>query len=120
MSEMKTHWKKLVNTQWLGSWDFEEGKDIIATIKLVKTEEVAKPTGEKEICPVLYFEQELKPMVLNRTNAKVIEQQAQSPYIEDWTGLKIQIGVSEVSAFGQTVPALRVRKIKTDRADILK
>ena len=48
-------------------------------------------------------------MICNATNAKTITKVAGSPYIEDWKGVKIALYSEEVSAFGETVDALRVR-----------
>ena len=33
MAEHKTHWKKMTNTNYFGSWDLEAGKDMIVLIK---------------------------------------------------------------------------------------
>ena len=54
--------------------------------------------------------------ICNATNAKTITKVIGSLYIEDWQGSKIQLYSAEVSAFGETVDALRVRPFppKTD------
>lgn len=49
-------------------------------------------------------------MILNSTNCKQITKLAGTPYIEKWSGTKIQVGVEKVKAFGDVVEALRVRK----------
>ena len=36
----KTHWKKVFNSEYLGSCDLEDGKDIKATIKTVVVKKV--------------------------------------------------------------------------------
>ena len=48
-------------------------------------------------------------MILNSTNAKMIQKLLKTPYIEEWAGHSIQIGVEMVKAFGEIVDALRVR-----------
>ena len=49
-------------------------------------------------------------MLLNSTNAKKIKILARTPYIEEWTGQRIQIYVQEgVKAFGELHDALRIR-----------
>lgn len=106
----KTHWKKLVNPNYLGAYSIEDGKDLILTIKNVRQEEVIGPDGKKEECIVCYFHEPVKPMIINSTNAKTIQKLLGSPYIEDWLGHKIQIGIEKVKAFGDIVDALRVRK----------
>ena len=105
-----THWKKLTNPDYLGAYALEPGKDLIATIKAVKSEMVVGADGKKEECTVMYFaEKDIKPMILNVTNAKQIQKLLKTPYVEQWADRKIQIGVEKVKAFGELVEALRVR-----------
>jgi len=108
----KTHWKKEFNYDYMGSYSLPDGKDVILTIKETKKEKVTGPAGKKEDCFICYFVESDKPMILNRTNCKTIEKIYKSPFIEDWPGLRIQLGVDTVSAFGESVEALRIRNIK--------
>lgn len=105
-----THWKKLTNPLYLGSYSIEDGKDLILTISDVREEQVVGADGKKEDCTVCYFSDADKPMILNSTNAKMISKVLGTPYIEEWRGHKIQIGIERVKAFGDVVDALRVRK----------
>jgi hypothetical protein len=66
--------------------------------------------GKKEDCVVCHWVENAKPMILNATNMKMITKILGTPYIENWTGRKIQIGIERVKAFGDIVDALRVRK----------
>ena len=108
----KTHWKKEFNYDYMGSYSLPDGKDIILTIKETKKEKVTGPGGKKEDCFVCYFVESDKPMILNRTNCKTIEKVFKAPFIEDWPGLRIQLGIDTVSAFGESVEALRIRNVK--------
>lgn len=111
----KTHWKKLQNPDYLGAYALEPGKDLIATIQSVGEESVMGTDGKKEDCTVVHFvERDVKPMILNVTNAKTISKIYKTPYIEDWHGCKIQIFVAQVKAFGDVVDALRIRPYKPD------
>ena len=115
MKEEKTHWKKEFNYDYLGSYSLENGKDVLLTIDKVKKEKVTGSNGKKEDCLVCSFVEKfdwVKPMILNRTNCKTIESLYNTPYIEEWGGKVIQIGVSRVSAFGDEVDALRIRNKK--------
>ena len=109
---MKTHWKKQFNYEYMGSYSLPDGKDVVLTIKETRKEKVTGTAGKKEDCFVCYFEESDKPMILNRTNCKTIERIYKSPFIEDWAGLRVQIGIDTVSAFGESVEALRVRNVK--------
>ena len=105
-----THWKKLTNPDYLGAYSIENGVDLVLTIASVKNEIITGSDGKKEECMVMYFKEPSKPMVLNATNAKMIQKLLKTPYIEEWVGHKIQIGTEKVKAFGDVVDALRVRK----------
>lgn len=108
MSE-KTHWKKLNNPDYLGAYAFQPGEEKTVTIKDVKRELVYNPSGSgKEECTVAYFQEDVKPLILNVTNCKTISKVWGSPYIEDWPGRKIILKVKKVSAFGEMTDAVRV------------
>lgn len=105
----KTHWKKLTNPNYLGAYAFQPGEEKIVTIKEVKREIVQNQNGKEE-CTIAYFEEDVKPLILNKTNADAIAKVWGSPYIEDWLGKKIILRVKKVSAFGEIVDAVRVAK----------
>jgi hypothetical protein len=108
---MKTHFKKLANPEYLGSYDFEQGEERTLTIVSVTSKEVTGAGNKKNMRPVLNFDKG-KPMVCNSTNAKTISKLCKSPYVEDWVGLAITIYVlPNVDAFGEKVDALRVRPV---------
>ncbi len=108
----QTHWKKLTNPNYLGAYSLEDGKDIVLTIKMVRQEPVVGADGKKEDCIVCHWQENEKPMILNVTNCKAISKVAGTPYIEQWAGHRVQIGIETVSAFGATTDALRIRKTK--------
>lgn len=103
----KTHWKKLTNPNYLGSWDFQPGEERTVTIKEVKQEIVQNQNGKEE-CTVAYFVEDIKPLILNKTNGGMIAKVWGTPYIEDWSGKKITLKVKKISAFGEMVDAVRV------------
>lgn len=105
----KTHYKKLLNPDYLGAYALEDGRDIILTIRAVKQDTVTGTDGKKEVCSVCHFMENVKPMILNATNSKTIAKLFGSPYVEDWIGKPIQIGTERVKAFGDIWDALRVR-----------
>ena len=107
MSE--THWKKLTNPNYLGAYAFNPGEEKVVTIEKVCMEQITGSEGRKEDCIVAHLVGE-KPLILNKTNCKTISKLLKTPYIEEWAGHRIQIGAEMVSAFGERVEALRVRK----------
>ena len=108
MEEKKTHWKKLTNPKYVGAHDILPAKEIEVTISDVKQEVVKNKEGEEE-CVVCYFVGAKKPMILNKTNMKIIQNKFNTPFIEEWVGKKITIYVAKVKAFGDVVDALRVK-----------
>jgi len=109
--EQKTHWKKLVNTEYIGAYTLmETGKavDMTVTIKSVGRAMVKGDGGKSEECTVAQLVGH-KPFIINRTNAKTITKIYGSPFIEDWAGKKITLFVAQVKVAGDTVEALRIR-----------
>ena len=104
-----THWKKLTNAHYIGAHDLQPGQEIRLTINKVQQEAVKGTDGKEELCIVCYFEKAKKPMILNKTNCKIITKLHGSPYIEDWAGKDVIIYAARVSAFGEKVEALRIK-----------
>lgn len=110
MTEIKTHWKKYSNPDYLGSYAFQPGEEKTLTIASVQREIVIGAEGRKEECTVVHFHEAEKPLILNATNGKTIQRVLQTPYVEDWAGKAIVLGVETVAAFGERVDAVRVKK----------
>lgn len=108
---MKTHWRKVFNSDYLGSADFEEGKDLKAVIKNVQVKSVKDPNGKEQECNVATFtDPNIKPMILNVTNSKTIKKFVTSVFIEDWVNIPVQIYVQGgIKAFGEVTEGLRIR-----------
>jgi len=102
------HWKKTTNPNYIGSWDFDDGKDMIVQVKEVKPELIQNQNGREEKL-VMHFEGTVKPLILNKTNMGAIEKATGTPYLDEWIGKKLQLYVAAVSAFGEMTMAVRVR-----------
>jgi hypothetical protein len=122
---MKTHFKKLRNPNYIGSWDLmDENGNInnkILTIKEVKKDFVFDGNGSKEECVVIHFN-ESKPMVMNATNLKAVSKVIGTPFIEDWVGNKLEVTSKKVKAFGEIHDALRIviKKIESFKPELTK
>ena len=104
------HWKKLINPDYLGAYSLEvdgEYRNKIVTIESIQKEMVTGSGGKQEECVTATIKGE-KPIILNRTNLKAIESVAGSPDTDRWKGLKIELTVKRVKAFGDITDALRV------------
>jgi len=119
MSEQqKTHWRKLDNPEYLGAYSILDGgknAPIIATIKEVKTADVKDQKGKSSKCKVAYLVNQ-KPMILNATNARMIQNISGTPFIEDWKGTIIEIYATTTTVGRETVDCLRIRPVSNKAA----
>ena len=106
-----THWKKLTNPDYLGAYSLDPNQNLTVTIKSVSKQIVKGSDGKEQECTVAIIEGQ-KPMILNKTNCKIISKIYGTPYIEDWTGKKITLYATQVKAFGDVVDALRIKAEK--------
>jgi len=120
----QTHWKKIVSDpNYIGEADFEEGEEKVVTIgRVAEKESVVTAEGKSEKSVVHFRELGIKPMILNVARAKSIAKVAGSKYIENWSGVQIQLYIEDgIKAFGEIVSAVRVRSHKPRfRADVPK
>lgn len=109
MTEKLTHWKDTCDYKYLGAYSLApSNEDIIVTITHVNFEEVIGDNNRKEMCKIAHFKENIKPMILNKTNMKVLEK-LYSPFIEQWRNIKIEIGITNIKFKGDFVDALRIR-----------
>lgn len=108
----KTHYKKLRNPNYIGSYELMTGGEPIElTVEIVTvTRDVVQNGDKKEDAMILHLKNQ-KPMIVNSTNAKQIEKVLGSPYVEDWAGKRITLQVKRIRAFGEFVDALRVSPV---------
>lgn len=110
-----THWKKLTNPHYIGAHDLQPGQELKITLDKVTNEVVKCFDGKsikEETCVVAHIKGTQKPMILNKTNCKIIARVLDTPYIEEWSGKSIVIYSAKVKAFGEMVEALRVKNQK--------
>ena len=122
MTGSRTHFRKVYKSDHLGVVDLEEytenGSNLVFTIKHTKQEYGARVAGRKIDCNIAYFVEDIKPMVLNATNAKQIRDFVGSPIVEDWNNVTIQLYIdSSVKMKGETVGGIRIRP-KQPRAEL--
>lgn len=108
---MKTHWKQLVNPDYIGAYSLPNGEDLIVKIISVARGMVTGVGGRTEECTIAQIENQ-KPFILNNTNCKTIAKLAGTPFIEEWSGKSIQLFASTTQLKGETVECLRIRDFK--------
>lgn len=110
-----THWKKLMNPKYLGSYDLEFGKEYHVKIERIeKAVDIIGDKGKKEKKPILHFVGASKPLILNPTNAKMMTVVSGTPEIEGWIGKTFVIKVvKEKTNFDpQPIDVIRVMNKK--------
>lgn len=108
MVQQKHHWKEALPGDYLGAYSLN-GQDLIVTIQSASKEIVTGANGKKEECLVIRFKEQVMDMVCNRTNAKTITKVLGTPFLEDWSGKKIQIYPTTTKFGGEVVECIRVR-----------
>lgn len=103
----KTHYKKLMNPDYIGAYSLNEGEDLTVVIAHVAREVITGSGGKKEECTVAHLKNQ-KPMILNSTNQKSIAK-LYGVYIEDWAGKPVTLFASTTKLAGDTVECLRIR-----------
>jgi hypothetical protein len=109
----KTHWKRLMNPDYIGAYSLQEGEDLTVTIDYVVREQITGTGGKKEECTVAHLVKN-KPFILNATNSKTIAK-LYGVYIEDWAGKKITLYATTTRMGGETVECLRIRPQVAER-----
>ena len=111
----KTHWKLLMNPDYVGAYWLPEGQDVTVVIDYVVREMITGTGGKKEECTVAHLKGGVKPFILNATNSKSIAK-LYGNYIEDWAGKPITLFASTARLAGDTVECLRIRPVVAERA----
>lgn len=110
----KTHYRKVFKSDHLGVADLEDlleaGSDLIFTIKQVKQEFNVSVAGKKGNFNIAYFDERIKPLVLNATNSKTLKLlSGGSSFVEDWQNLRVQLYIdANVKMKGDTVGGVRI------------
>jgi hypothetical protein len=114
----KTHFRKVFKSDHLGVADLEdfleEGVELVFTIKEVKQEINVAVAGRKGNYNIAYFEEPIKPLVLNVTNSNIVKRFNQdSPWVEDWGNTRVKLYIDpNVKMKGSVVGGVRIRTIQ--------
>ena len=114
MSEVnKTHYRKVFKSDHLGQADLEDfienGSNLVFTIHHVTQEIGARVAGKKINANIAYFQESIKPLVLNATNSKTLKQLTGSSFVEDWSNVTVQLYIdANVKMKGDTVGGVRI------------
>lgn len=90
------NWRQAFKSDFLASWDLD--KSVILTIKNVETKMVQLQKSELKVVANFVeakFEngEEVKSMILNSSNCKILNLHTKSKDTDNWNNLKVEIGV---------------------------
>jgi hypothetical protein len=114
-NETKTHFRKVFKSDHLGIADLEdmieEKRRLVFTIKEVKQEYDVAVAGKKGNFNIAYFVENIKPLVLNATNSKIVKGfNGGSPFVEDWKNTIIELYIDpSVKMKGDIVGGVRIK-----------
>jgi hypothetical protein len=116
----KTHYRKVFKSDHLGVADLEEfmecgNNDMVFSIAYVRQEIGASVAGKKINANIAYFKEDIKPLVLNATNSKVMRGLTGSSFIEDWKDTRIRLYIDkDAKLMGEVVGGVRVSPIPVE------
>ena len=110
----KTHYRNVMKSDHLGVADIEDlveaGKPLLFTIAKAQQEIGAKVAGRRIDANIAYFAENIKPLVLNSTNSRVVANICGSPFVEDWVNVAVEIYVDKgVKMKGEVVGGVRLK-----------
>jgi hypothetical protein len=123
MTEEKTHYRKVFKSDHLGIADLEdfleEKKRLVFTIKEVKQHFIQSGdknsgiivAGKRISANIAYFNEDIKPLVLNATNSKLVKKfNNNSPFVEDWKNVLVELYIDPAVKFkGETTGGVRIK-----------
>lgn len=99
--DLNCNWKRQSDVKYIGAYSFDDNEIKTLTIKDVNRETVVGNNGQSSECLVIYFVEPEKPMVLNRTNAKMLDHVCHTTKMSGWIGKKICLGVEHNIRLGR-------------------
>ena len=91
-------------SNWLTLADVTDPVTVDISMATAKT----MPDGTNKCA--IHFPNDMKPMVLNKTNFLEVAKIAGTKNAADWTGVKIEVYRTTTSYLNDTVPCLRIRQ----------
>ena len=115
-TEQKTHWRKIIDPEWIGAYVLPNQQPITVQIDRVVAQKSMKVAGKVKDANVAHFKPNqyfTKPMLLNPTNCKRLSKLTGSQYIDDWAGTFVTLQAElDKMPDGTKDYALRISPIK--------
>lgn len=104
-----THFKRLLDKDYLGAHDLELNKDYTLTIKDIKVTTITNDKGSKQK-GVIHWAEKFKPMILTGPNGMKIAELYKANDYENWIGKQVTLYVNQNEKhFGKLMDVVRVR-----------
>ena len=103
----------MIPSDFLGSWDFDQGEVKTVTIKSVTAKKIEGIKGSPSKFVIEF--NDAKPMMGNVTNMKTIGKVLGTDDPAEWVGSQIMLGVEKVEAFREVTDAIRVVRKKPEK-----
>lgn len=110
----KTHYRKVFKSDHLGVADLEDliesNARLVFTIKHVKQEYGSRVAGKQGDFNIAYFNEDIKPLVLNATNSKTMKGLCGgSAFVEDWSNVLVELYIDPNAKMkGEVVGGVRI------------
>lgn len=113
----KTHYRKVFKSDYLGVADLEdfieEKRSLIFTIKEVKSEFNIVVGGRKGNYNIAYFVENIKPLVLNSINSKIVRSFNKTSFVQDWENTIVELYIdSTVKMNKEVVGGVRIKPVQ--------
>ena len=114
MKTEKTHYRNVFKSDHLSIYDLEDleekGMQLIFTIKEVRQQIGVSVAGRKGDFNIAYFNENIKPLVLNAVNGKKIAGFTKSGFVQDWVNVPVELYIKrDVKLKGEIVGGIRIK-----------
>ena len=112
------NYRNVYKSDHLGVVDLEEfteqGRPMVFTIKAVKQEVGATVAGAKGNFNIAYFAEDIKPLVLNSTNATTVRRLGNfGTDVDTWLNIPVELYIdAAVKMKGQIVGGVRIKTVR--------
>jgi len=100
-----TAWSSFSSSPYLSAGDFGDREEKRLTIKVIRTEAVGR---EREDKPVAYFQEAVKPLVLNKTNRRQLA--ICGPTTDDCRGAVVILHAVDTEYGGDATRGIRIKQ----------
>ena len=111
--QKKVHYRKVFKSDHLSVADLDEyqenGHKLIFTVSYVRQEYGVRVAGKTIDANIAHFVEDIKPLVLNAGNSKIMGKLAKNPHVGYWTNIAVQLYIDQNAKLkGEVVGGVRI------------